>query len=370
MLIVGIVAAVVVAGVVVGVLVRRRSQDDVHSVEHYHRKLHTLEEMRAHPAGAGLREGASVGAATGAVSAAGAAATGTTAVGGDAAGANGSAAGDQHANGANGSGTAGALEAPAVEPGEEQEAAEKPAVAYPASTMRVSSSPTVRLTDAEHGPPAPAPPPPVSNLAKAVRFDDAAPDPMPATFMSGNDRAMDSISHRPRRLGGPLAAIAAVAALVVVLIVTGMHTTAPTSSHSHSPAHAGSPAAHPSTTTTTVQAHRPPATSTTVPPVVSGPLLTSAGGATYTVGSATYALVLSATSGPCWIRATDASNSVLFIGTLYAGQSHTITASGPLTVLAGAPSAFTATVNGTPVSLPAGYQAPFTLTFQTPAAPG
>jgi hypothetical protein len=61
---------------------------------------------------------------------------------------------------------------------------------------------------------------------------------------------------------------------------------------------------------------------------------------------------------------------VLFIGTLYAGQSHTITASGPLTVLAGAPSAFTATVNGTPVSLPAGYQAPFTLTFQTPAAPG
>src|SRR5947209_16226193 len=34
---------------VVGVAVRRRSNDDVHSVEHYHRKLHTLEEIRAHP---------------------------------------------------------------------------------------------------------------------------------------------------------------------------------------------------------------------------------------------------------------------------------------------------------------------------------
>jgi hypothetical protein len=38
-----------------------------------------------------------------------------------------------------------------------------------------------------------------------------------------------------------------------------------------------------------------------------------------------------------------------------------------VTVIAGAPSAFSATVNGAPVTLPAGALAPFTLTFKTPA---
>ena len=44
----GIVAVVVVVVVAVGAaaaLFFRRSQDDEHSVEHYHRQLHTLEEF-------------------------------------------------------------------------------------------------------------------------------------------------------------------------------------------------------------------------------------------------------------------------------------------------------------------------------------
>ena len=346
MLIGGLVAAVVVGGIVVGVLMRQRSHDDVHSVEHYHRKLHTLEEMRAHPAGEGLRERP----------AAGAAAAPTTS---DVANGNGSAAGDELANGANGSGTPEVVEAPG-----EQQAGERGAgVAYPASALRGSGSATVRLTDADHVPPPPAPPPPISSLSKPLRIDDDAPGSMPGTFMSGNDRAMDSISHRPRRYGGPLAAIAAVAVLIVILIVTGMHTTAPTSSHSrtHTP-----PTSHPSVTSTTVGAHQPPTTSTTVPPVVSAPSAATANGATYTVGSATYTLALSATSGPCWVQVTDTpTGAVLFSTTLYAGQSHTLTVTGPVTVVAGAPSAFSATVDGTPVTLPSSYQTPFTLTFQT-----
>jgi hypothetical protein len=160
-----------------------------------------------------------------------------------------------------------------------------------------------------------------------------------------------------------LAAIAAVAVLIVILIVTGMHTSAPTSSHSrtHTP-----PTSHPSVTSTTVGAHQPPTTSTTVPPVVSAPSAATANGATYTVGSATYTLALSATSGPCWVQVTDTpTGAVLFSTTLYAGQSHTLTVTGPVTVVAGAPSAFSATVDGTPVTLPSSYQTPFTLTFQT-----
>jgi len=349
----GIVAAVVIAGVVVGVLLRQRSHDDAHSVEHYHRKLHTLEEMRAHPAGVGLREGAVAGS--------------SSATEGGVANGNGSAAGDEHSNSANCSGTAGVVEAPA----EREAAGAGGAGAYPASALRVSGSPAVRLTDAVHAPAPPAPPPPVASLSKPERFDDEGPGSMPGTFMSGNDRAMDSINHRPRRFGGPLAAIAAVAVLVVVLIVTGMHTTAPTSSHSRPRAgtHTSPPASHPSVTSTTVPARQAPVTSTTVPPVVSAPSGSSASGATYTVSSANYALALSATSGPCWIQVTDTSTgAVLFSTTLYGGQSHTVTAAGPVTVVAGAPSAFSATVNGTPVTLPASYQAPFTLTFQTSAS--
>jgi hypothetical protein len=45
----GIVAVVVVALVVAAVVLLRRSQDDAHSVEHYHRQLHTLEEISSHP---------------------------------------------------------------------------------------------------------------------------------------------------------------------------------------------------------------------------------------------------------------------------------------------------------------------------------
>src|SRR5271163_2265656 len=161
MLIGGLVGVVVVVGVAASILLLRRSKDDVHSVEHYHRQLHTLEEIRTHPTGV------ATGAATGA------------------------------SNGQNGS----ELET------------------FPASAFRVSGSSTVRLTESGRPPVPPVPPPPVPNASEPVSFDDARPEPAPATFMTGNeDRVIQSINHRPRRVGGPLAAVAAVAVLVVVLI--------------------------------------------------------------------------------------------------------------------------------------------------------
>ena len=59
---------------------------------------------------------------------------------------------------------------------------------------------------------------------------------------------------------------------------------------------------------------------------------------------------------------------MLYTGTLFSGQSQTVAADGPVDVVAGAPGAFVATVNGTPVTLPPGSLAPFTLTFQPPGA--
>ncbi len=306
-LIEGLVAVVVVLGVTAAVLLLRRSHDDVHSVEHYHRQLHTLEEMRGHP--------------TGVIP--------------------------------NGSGGADGPEG--------AEGPERPA--FPASAFRVSGSSTVRLTESDRQIVPPVPPPPVPNPSKPLTFDDAAPEPVPATFMTGNeDRVIHSINHRPRRLGGPAAAVGAVLVLVLVLILTGLHT-------DNSTKHHGKPAS-----AATTNATRPPhhhaapttTTSTTAPPVVSAPTTATAHTATYMVSESAYSLNIAATTGECWVDVTNtATGAVLFTTTLQSGQSHAIAATGPVTVIAGAPAAFSATVNGSAVTLPPGNRAPFTLKFET-----
>jgi hypothetical protein len=305
----GILAAVVVAGFAAVAVMRRRSQDDEHSVEHYHQRLHTLEELRTHPVGRSEGE----------------------------------------------------------ENGHDD-------AAFPASAFRVSGSSTVRLTDAGHTIVPPVPPPPVPNPKEPVTFDDGPPDhSAKPNFSTGIDeKALHSINRRPRRLGGPLAAVGAVAVLIVVLIVTGLHTNNP-------PKHGRSTGTATTATTAPARAHQPRSgagttgrhkktTATTAPPAVSGPSATSQNGANYQVADASYSLALSAKNGECWISATEASNgAVLFTGVLSSGQSHTVTATGPVTVVAGAPAAFAATINGVAVQLPFGFQAPFTLKFLTPA---
>ena len=319
MLIGGLVGVVVVLGVVAAVVVRQRTYDDVHSVEHYHRQLHTLEEMRAHAPTAGGENG-----------------TGENGTG-------------ENGTGENGTGENGTGEA-----------------AYPASAFRVSGSSTVRLTQADRPVVPPAPPPPVANPSEPVTFDDAGADggAPPGGFMSGTeDPVIHSINHRPRRLGGPAAAVAAVTVLIVVLIVTGLHTNSP-NHHGRSGTATTTAGTHPRPTSR--HSNATTTTTTTAPLTVSAPASTSAYAATYQVADASYSLSLAATTGECWVEAKDtATGSVLFTATLFSGQSHTITASGAVTVIAGAPAAFSATVDGSTVSLPSGYQAPFTLSFTT-----
>jgi hypothetical protein len=192
--------------------------------------------------------------------------------------------------------------------------------------------------------------------------------------MSGvEDKAMHSINQRPKRLGA-LVAMAAVILLIVVLVLAGMH------SNSTPPKHPTSGTAttvttppartHPHSGTTATNGHqsnrRSASTTTTVAPVVSAPAATSPNEANYQVGVASYSLALSATSSDCWVSATsDSTGAVLFSGILSAGQSNTIAVTGPITVVAGAPDAFAATVNGVAVQLPFGFQAPFTLKLET-----
>lgn len=306
MLIGGILAAVVVVGIAAAAVVRRRSQDDDHSVEHYHRQLHTLEEIRTHPAAGSLADG------------------------------------DGEA-------------------------------AFPASAFRVSGSSAVRLTD-DHAVVPPVPPPPVPNPAEPVLFEDHASEAQKSTFMTGlDDRALHTINRRPRRLGAPLAAIGVVVVLIVVLVVTGLHSSPPakhpTSGTATTATTAPARSHHSGTSDHQTSGHKKSTTSTTVPPVVSEPVATSPNGANYQVAAASYSLALSAKGAECWVSATNTSTgAVLFTGILAAGESHAVAASGPVTVVAGAPAAFAATINGVAVQLPFGFQAPFTLKFETPAS--
>ncbi len=284
-----IVLVVVVAGALMYALLRRRSHDDAHSVEHYHRQLHTLEEIRAHPL--------------------------------------------EDSNGRS--------EAP-----------------LPASTSTASSN--VRLTEPGRPVPPPPVPPPVPLGDEPIRFGEPGGEPLPsASAVRRQERAMEAINHRPRRLAAPLAAVVVVGVLVAVLIVAGTHRNTPRHDNvaTTTTAHARARSATHQTTTTTTTA------TTTAPPAVSAPQPTSAQAATYKVAAASYSLSLAATTGECWVQATTPSGSVLFSNVLSAGQSHTIAATGPVTVEAGAPGSFAATVDGAPVTLPPGAQSPFSLSF-------
>ncbi len=289
------VAVVVVA--VAAVVLRRRAHDDEHSVQHYHQRLHTLEELRTHESPGEALEG----------------------------------------------------QPPCLDRVEH----------FPVSAVRVPGSITVRLT--EQGSPAvpPVPLPPSAGSSGPITFDDTAgPESARRSFMTGTeDRALHSINHRPRRLGGPLAAVAAVAALVVVLVVTGFHTTA-----SHHP-HRG--------TGTGAGAGRGVAVPG-APPLLAGPQAVSAHRAVYQVAVENYALTLSATAaGPCPVAAgVPARKLVLYSATLAPGQAHTVTARGGVTVIAGSARTCAVGVNGTAAKLPAGARSPFTLVFRPATATG
>src|SRR5580658_7700363 len=117
MMVAGILVIVAVLAAAVTFLTRRRSHDDEHSVEGYHRQLHTLEGISAHPAGSAREQG-----------------------------------------------TDGSDKA-----------------ASPATAFRVTGSSTVRLTDADYRVVPPVPPPPLASLGEPVKFDDTSRSTTPGT---------------------------------------------------------------------------------------------------------------------------------------------------------------------------------------------
>jgi hypothetical protein len=302
MLIGGIVVAAVVVVGVVALLTRRVAHDDVHSVEGYHRSLHTLEGINAHPMISGGDERADQGARS----------------------------------------------------------------AYPESAVRVATPSTGRAA-ALPGSVPPVPIPPLADPDTAMTFDDAevaqSPSPPAPPRPVHRDKAMISINHRPRRLAAPATAVAVVLVLVVVLLLTGSHTVPPKAhSSDKNSGHNGSTAPEPSKKKATTTTSTPP------PPPVSSPQAATAQSATYDVADTTFTVTLTATSGACWVDATSsATGTTLFSGTLAAGAQHSFSATGPVTLIVGAPTVLHATVDGDAVVLPPGFQTPFTMSFATTA---
>ena len=168
MLIGGIVVAVVVLGLAAVLLTRRMGRNDVHSVEGYHRSIHTLESINAHPAVPGV----------------------------------------------------------VAESGPETKSA------FPESAIRLAGSASVRVTDARPAVPPVPPPPLTSLDTPVTFDDAGPPPATIVHEPVGNrDKAMGSINHRPRRLAAPATAVAGVIILVVVLLLTGSHTVAPQTHH-------------------------------------------------------------------------------------------------------------------------------------------
>jgi hypothetical protein len=185
-------------------------------------------------------------------------------------------------------------------------------------------------------------------------------------------QALQSMNHRPRRW-----AITVVVVLVLVafgaLAVVGSrrpkaHSTTSTTSRT-----GVARTTVPTHTSTTIHHHAtaPPRTTTTTTTVPKQliPVSSTSATASYSVSSASYRVTVAAT-GQCWVDATNRSTgATVWTGTLSAGSSQVIPATGPMSVELGAPAA-TLTVNGIPVVFPSPLQSPFVATFQpaTPAA--
>ena len=214
-------------------------------------------------------------------------------------------------------------------------------------------------------------------------FDDARPkdrsrpeippEGVPAHRTDRAQRnALHSMNHRRRR-GSTVMIVVAAVVIFGVLAYVGSRRSG-TGHPSHAATHATSTttgSTRPTSTTaatsragTAKKKHTKP-TPTTVPTQIVA-VSSTASRAIYPVGSDAYSLNLSA-SGPCWVDATTvATGSTLWTGTMQAGGSQVIHATGAVTVELGSPSVSIA-LNGVPVVFPTPIQAPFTAAFQ-PAA--
>ncbi len=170
--------------------------------------------------------------------------------------------------------------------------------------------------------------------------------------------------HRSRRTpiltGAAAAAVAAVIVASILLAGGGSHNSASSSGAPPRPTsgQAGRSSSHSAGTHATA-----PAT-----PTVLSPVLSDSNEAIYKPAVTDFQLVLSATSGPCWVWLKQGSSdgSTLFEGTLQGGETRTVQMSGPAWIRLGNATNMVISVNNLQVQLPPNAgPSPYNLAFQT-----
>ena len=216
-------------------------------------------------------------------------------------------------------------------------------------------------------------------------FDDVAPSPAPTVRAAAaeNDpalRAMAKAAGAPvvargsgrSAAAGPRRAVRAVSVAAAVLLLVGLAAIGASLVHTGHGGSSGAVApggsraaegAHPRSTGASGSAPRPAGSAVAGSAV--HPTTATLYAATVAAPASAYTVVVSAT-GNCWIEGqrTDTGQDV-WSGTLTAGEQHTFSFAGPVLLRIGAANA-AVTLDGVPVALPSGYQAPYNVTF-TPA---
>lgn len=216
-----------------------------------------------------------------------------------------------------------------------------------------------------------------AGLSAATAVDDAFGG-RGASFEAGrqSDRGSGRSKpvNRPLRLATGAVAVLLVVAAAVTVVTSSRHAprssaaaggvTAGASSGKSAPANSGGSARSGggrSGSTGGRQRSGSKSTKVATPSIVQ-PTAVTLYDATVAAPASTYQVAVSVT-GNCWVEGEETTTSTdVWSGVLTAGEQHSFDFDGPVLLRIGAADA-TVTLNGTPVALPSGYQAPYNLTF-------
>lgn len=212
--------------------------------------------------------------------------------------------------------------------------------------------------------------PALAGLRSAAGKNNPANWLRPASMEPGSSgtRKARSIGRVGRMAGGVIGLLVLIGLTVTVvsLAVGGpSHTNQQAARSAHSGAGAGTSPNSPSGHTNTRPTSRPniKRPTTTIPSNQVTAVSTDASGATYNAPTTGYMLSFT-TTGPCWVRVTDATGTIMFQKTLAGGASGQLNLAGSSQVRVGNSANVSLQVDGKAVIVPQTVALPYNLTFQ------
>jgi hypothetical protein len=183
-------------------------------------------------------------------------------------------------------------------------------------------------------------------------------------------RRARTLAASPPRVRARSVAVVTVVLLLIALVAVGVAIGPSHKSHNSSGRRASdkSPSVASTRSTASTSRSRPASRSRSSGSTVPANLQASSSSATsadYTAPGSSYTLTVAASNSACWILAeATSSGNVLWTGTLDAGQSQQISATGDVSLRVGAAFDVNVSVNRVPVVLPSGHGSPYDLNFQ------